>query len=465
MSSSKEIRRIVKALVTLYVTQFTQRNILPIWILDDSAFGTITGIFNSEWKNENYKIYVAVINGLSQLNITWLTYKNILAIRRRCRKHFLKYRRYLGQFASAISSTTSGRTSILIESKGPTKLKNVDILKRLDKYELFDGKIYRTKQDVDENLFEVYTVKDFGNLPPSDFQFTTGMGAIVWQTVSSQIRYGNKLNWLAAFESLLTTEIVDLDNVQIEKQSKWNAIDAKLIVIFKGNQNIYKIKLAVSQTFVKSVDQIVKSKWSGVEIMKHQDKLQILRFGRVIGHASELDAETFMKQLVMNTINMTQFGIMLDSEAMIKLQNIEYCTYTIPTLVQSKLKRIQESLSQEISIPKMIISAGKGSGKTSLIKHLDARDGFIIDSDEWGEWLYFFMLSHKIVDLKQLAIIEITDDEIFESVSIWKEEREFYLGKSCFAEIARAIILGYDPGRNVGENVCKFIRFIYITVH
>jgi hypothetical protein len=448
-----------------YLPLAKNNGVLPLWLISFDVFLIITNIHHVISKSACYSTYREVVNGLGEdLNYKWLSAENMVRFCKRARLHFSKYRTYLNSMADQIKNTTSGVTSLVIQSDVRIASKSkISYLKDINQAELFSGQIYRIKIEAGNEYIESYKLAELkpNAIEDKSYQYLTGFGASKWLSCQS-LRLPDEFNWFNALEALLKTMVVDLViyKVVVNEAVPLNTLVGVMnISDSKMNQNV-KIDLSITNQFAKELISHVRNISSNdklpleVRLKSAQMSIEFTRDGgvlkskgKVLQSLPKCTLDEMFKPLIKNIKNASSYRISIFGkvEKVVIVIN-QLITQAIPSGILIKVNLIISSLSNNIDKPKLVISAGKGSGKTSLIKPIEKDKAFVMDSDDWGNWLLFYLRSLNIKNLQTFDDYPFIEDEVYKSVVLWYQQKNLTLNhdQSIFNDFSKYLITSFE---------------------
>jgi len=446
MNKEKIYNKLTETILNMY----TMYKGLPIFILDPVAFGICVKLYKTDLKNEIYKVWFrTVMNINKELNLEWLDPMNLNYLKRRCKKHFDKYQTYLTSLETQIRNSGVGKTSIIVDDSVRLPLKPQK-LKDVNSFELFGGTVYKYYQKEEDTTLEVYTKSDFKHPDEiNKLQFISGFGSIKWIITNNLLETNERFNWLQGMIPSLTTEVIDVDINVSDDYSTINTLKVKVTYNYGELDEISSTNyLNIDFNYVMKIMNIIKqSDLRNCKILIKDNNVKYINKNDVIEEQNEVKLKDVITNLIITTKQTDNLSLTVPYNiTSLLLTILGVYEGRIPTDILMKVEKMKNITEDSTIKPKIVISGGKGSGKTTLIKSMNMSE-FVIDSDDWGCWIDYFMHENGMSDLEIKDEGIVTDDKIFNSVLEWyAKKNEFnisFFNKFALNHVKKSLLWDY----------------------
>ncbi|WAX54396.1 minor core structural protein [Acrididae reovirus] len=454
--------KIEEEIKTLILNIYDKYKVIPLSIIDEDHFYDVflkpAGVSESKSKKLRAQVCQMLVN---KTGSNFLQVDNLSRFNNRIKLHVEYFNSVLQSFQNYLRAKGRQGSSLFIASNKKFKHRNVrvidyDSLVVSNELQMNEG-IYKVNRfNEDSKNFEIYNIEsdEFKRLHISneftDIQFSGAPSEIEWcyDEVALPRHLANLL-------SSLNVRRLDIQSFIPANSERANCVATELVVMSgKRTTNGSKIVMRLNLEVYAKI-------FTG---LAHEQIAKYSKVWRNNDFPNDVYASPFemILDLISASFDPGYVNLTLIDPKMISIRVLNLFHYDFNLLYNQIYARIQESLQHDPTAPdkmsKLLVIANKGSGKSHLAKGINMDTTIVIDSDDWGEFLYYISGKYSI-DIHQLS--DLDAKQITQAIEDWIACREDGNDMSIFDHYMTDLIK--SDARDELDKICKYNQELDLT--
>lgn len=369
-----------------------------------------------------------------------LTFSEIKKFRNRCSLHFDKYKQYLPPFNKSIVDISHGLSSITILTKNWLHTnKPIKRVNAVNKEDFNLGIIYKLRDlefsniateeiFVDEDLAKYVSSMKVKNetkkvLKIDELMFETNFGVFEW----INIPIGALVSWvegLIPYWKVTNYNVFKAISHSMDKDAHYT-YDFKMAVKYEDDKQMRKfegtiilpdeLRIWITYLHQKNTKNILFIDENDYVLMSGQHTHKIKHYK----DTKELAIYHLFSHIIsISTGSLPAFNASSITMALGFQKNLIYSNIISHT-IESSIKALE---TKNGYVKNLYVIGSKGSGKSTMIKGIADNDRlFIVDSDDYGEFLAFAATYYSTTSYDSLFSLDIGSDKMIELVTKFYE--------------------------------------------